>query len=337
MFDFCESHLPLLRISMIEYFVFFVTNYMPAEYSMLKTVFSLNCKIDELFLHFKLAVDIFRQTSFHTNALDWALVLQNAVFACEKCNRISKSKTKCLRKANKLLNTNMSIVSQRIILKAMNLPVSSDVLILRHLDQSLSSAELKQVQMVHARVEITHLPENLKRLQIRSLLEIMQTRSLYALSPLYLHLCLYCLQQSTYKINKVRMCGINGITCGLCRSNKCMIKINLLGKIVSVNNKLYYYCTFCHQAHEWKGLGTEFTTCPHKHKKTQSPLTEIRQCFMCSRTVNLNSLDCLDEYLGVNVSVMLCSRHMPPQHALHTIYNYETLRASQQFKRAKFF
>ena len=335
MFIFCENHLALLRISMMEYFVYFVNANMPVECGMLPAVFNLNCELSELFAQFKTTIDTFRQNSFQSTELHWATAIQNATFACEKCNRISKSKTRFNRQNTRQSKSTVAGVTRETIRRAMSMPRTQHPAYLKSLDATLSASIVEQIHLIHNCITVYNLPKNLKDMQTRRILQILETKPATSLRPMWFYICLACARNSC-KSNKIRMCGSQGVTCGNCRQTDCVVKINLLGRIVTVLKQAYYYCMFCHQVHQWAALGTEFVTCPKAPKSISYRQHMEKTCFMCTRSVNLMPFDCLDEYLGVCVNIQLCARHFPPPHLHSIIYNYDSLVAAQSQKRTRF-
>lgn len=336
-FQFCENHMPLLRISMIEYFVYFVTVNMPAEMKVLSLVFRLNCQINDLFMHFRVAIDTFRQTSFHNNELDWDAVISNANFACEKCNRISKSKTSLIsqnitRKEVRIENRKVPIDTIRTIIET---PVHRHAAYLRVTHPHLTLEKIRDFKIIYSRIELYHLPSNVTYMQCRRILEHLECESESVLQPAFLSVCLSCVDMPSYKPSLMRLCGINGVTCGSCHRSETVVQINLIGRIVRASSKLYYYCIFCHQAHEWSATGTEFTHCDRSINTNTDLKAVLRKCLFCQRSIGLMPFTCVDEFLGVKNTFMLCTRHTPPEYLQPYIYNYESFLDFQSRKRGR--
>lgn len=70
LYVFCTSNMSLLRIAMIEYFVYFISSFMPNETSMLTKVFGLQQNISDIFRQFIIICDTFRHQSLQTHTLD---------------------------------------------------------------------------------------------------------------------------------------------------------------------------------------------------------------------------------------------------------------------------
>lgn len=70
LYVFCTSNMSLLRIAMIEYFVYFISSFMPNETSMLTTVFGLQQQISDIFKQFTIICDTFRHQSMQSHVLD---------------------------------------------------------------------------------------------------------------------------------------------------------------------------------------------------------------------------------------------------------------------------
>ena len=70
LYTFCTSNMSLLRIAMIEYFVYFISSFMPNETSMLTTVFGLQQNIEDIFRQFTIICDTFRHQCMQSHVLD---------------------------------------------------------------------------------------------------------------------------------------------------------------------------------------------------------------------------------------------------------------------------
>ena len=85
LYTFCTSNMSLLRIAMIEYFVYFISSFMPNETSMLTTVFGLQQDIADIFRQFTIICDTFRHQSMQDHVLDLSdinLKAQVAICTC---------------------------------------------------------------------------------------------------------------------------------------------------------------------------------------------------------------------------------------------------------------
>ena len=85
LYTFCTSNMSLLRIAMIEYFVYFISSFMPNETSMLTTVFGLQQDIADIFRQFTIICDTFRHQSMQDHVLDLSDINLKAQVAIGTC------------------------------------------------------------------------------------------------------------------------------------------------------------------------------------------------------------------------------------------------------------
>jgi len=96
LYTFCTSNMSLLRIAMIEYFVYFISSFMPNETSMLTTVFGLQQDIADIFRQFTIICDTFRHQSMQDHVLDLADVNLKAQVAIGTLARSVSSLSLCV-------------------------------------------------------------------------------------------------------------------------------------------------------------------------------------------------------------------------------------------------
>ena len=74
-----------------------------------------------------------------------------------------------------------------------------------------------------------------------------------------------------------------------------MVRVNVLGRIVQLYEKKFYFCHFCLSVHRWTSCGQEFTCCHYKQKQTA---IRPRQCLLCARVHNLHDADAVSSAHG---------------------------------------
>ena len=86
LYVFCTANMSLLRIAMIEYFVYFISCFMPNETDMLTTVFGLHTqKISDIFKQFTIICDTFRHQCLQSHVLDLVDINSKAQIAIGTC------------------------------------------------------------------------------------------------------------------------------------------------------------------------------------------------------------------------------------------------------------
>lgn len=325
---FCTSNINLIRIAIVEYFVFFVQHNMPCEYEMLRYHFGLQTDIQNICVQFRLNINHFRSYHLQTDTLSWTDLNEKAHVIIEKCNRICKGKPRlCTRGAARNLT---QVMSQSMVHRALHMPKFHHISHALQAAPDLTLKQLKQTVVVQNFVKCHVLPKNITRIQCQHLY-----RALYQDTEVYsrcmlLFQCMGCRAVSSRNNSQLRVSASGNVSCCHCDSSETVVNINLLGRVAQVSDKKYYFCFSCLAVHEWKSSGREFAEqCCYK-KQTVS--AGSRECMLCSRIHNLNEFTVLDDTYGVMHHIILCGRHMPWQHQIPGIYNFETFNKAIQMK-----
>jgi hypothetical protein len=315
---FCCAHVPLVRLALIEYYIFFVTTHMPTEAGLQHRLFGSDNPAT-VFRQITAVIDGFRQVQFQGAALDWDEVATRAQVAVEKCNRCSKGLAKTAPPPASV--PRMCLDS---VLTARSLPLFSHP---QHLP-GFSVAALMQVQRLHNSVRKHPLPFNLTLAQVRVLKELVRHNSAQAVNAAIMHACLRCIERVP---DKTIRSGPTSIVCGHCLSDEYTIAINVVGCIVSVCGRKFYMCPFCIQVHKWTGSGHEF----HQCQLSTTPDARPRGCVICTHTNSINRVCVLDARLGVMQHFTLCNRHLPYEHQMAFVHDLASLVAAIQRKFRK--
>lgn len=323
---FCSSFLSLLRIAIIEYFMVFLQRFLPAEKQMLCVRFQLDNNVDEMFRSFFAIIDVFRQSVMQTPVLDFALINTRAHVAIEKCNRITKGKTRQEKQAS-LCNT--ANIPTEDIITAMATPRFAHVVYARAVTGTahLTWQTLENVERIHDTIDVTVLPQNIAKQQAEQVLRTFNTNSSSLYNCLWLNVCVRCICDSAkFTLNsKMRIMSSGRSFCSVCRNDSFVIPISSLGKIIKILSVRFYYCVFCTCIHEWKATGYEFMACPFSSRDIHAPLG-CKTCLLCKRSTGLSKLSVLDDSLGVMQSITLCAKHRPLSFQESSIYNLFSLR-----------
>jgi len=198
------------------------------------------------------------------------------------------------------------------------------------------------VSDIHSVLRTTMLPANFIRAQVETL------RRLYEHDPIQLmvlskkRVCLHCLLRIApkqfvleEKINgNIRMnLDTDLIFCNRCMSDAHIINIDLVGRLLRINQQYLYICIECGGMHEWRGDGCDLLQCP----RTKPPRLCLRaaqdedaaalnkpvrcqpgkcrtHCFMCAKLCTGNGLWLLHVGSLRMIHFDLCSLHLPPLH-----------------------
>ena len=332
LYTFCVSNMNLIRIAIVEYFVYYVQTHMPCEYEMLRYLFGMQTNVGTICFQFQININYFRSTYMQTECLDWPDLNEKAHTIIEKCNRICKGKPRMAQRRDKN-KTEAKITPPDIVSQALQLPVFEHMSYAMHWQPNLNIATMKVLQGLQKSVQWNLLPANLTRLQCQQLHKSLFIDTNIFSQCIMLHHCLGCRSvgsNSDQLSLNLRTDATGVVSCCVCKTSATVVSINLLGRLVKLKEKKYYLCPHCLGVHEWTSSGREFaSSCP----RAVVPVTaKPRECLLCDRLHNLNEFTVLDDKLGVMQHLSLCSRHMPWTHQQPGIYNFETLFKAINFK-----
>ena len=328
-YHFCNNNVPLLRISIIEYFVFFIQNYMPVEFE-LNEVFAKDCSItmDTMYGNILFITDTFRQSCLQ-KSFDMESINASAILAVERMNRLCKGKTGRMRTHSKSCVTKMhnffAACSHKEIQQIVNLPS------IRHCAYTLRlQSEVSNLNLIHyakkwqENIVVHSLPRNVVFRQYETVRKKLANAGFLGMQCMFLHVCFQCssLKNSCHAI-RFNQDSQNTpcIVCDQCKSDKYFVKINMIGRIVRVFDVHYYFCHFCCKVHQWRYDGCELSCCSVKPMITDR---NRKRCILCDR-LQCETLDVLDDRIGVIQKVHLCRWHMPYDHVIPYIHNLDAL------------
>jgi hypothetical protein len=374
--DFILKHVSLLRLSMVEYFANVIELYCPVEYQLLQNHVDVNAYVNlcrsscDLFRVNNLSEGVQQQQ--HNKPLNWEMLDQLAFKCTDKIIRSTRVETKLVnyvgihhKSIKKLVSSNVykdgklcdqflslvkncavgcwhddhSYLYERLITEV-NAKVGS----------SLAGAALDLnlvVSDVHSVIRVTMLPANFIRDQIETL------RKLYEHDPVKLlvlskkRICLHCLLRIApkqfvleEKINgNIRMNLDNDqIFCNRCMSDKHVVHIDLIGRLLRINHQYLFLCIHCGCLHEWKASGSDLLRCQNAPKQRLELRCQLQiedasppeppksltskcrtHCFMCAKLCTGSGLWLLHVSSLRMIHFNLCSTHLPPLHMINYI------------------
>lgn len=339
-YKFCNDNLALLRVSIIEYFVYFLQTNMPVE-NVQNEAFVKDCSIDiqALYDNILFITDAFRQSSLQKQ-FDMTVINESAIAAVEKLNRLCKGKTgrsqKKPKHAMKQFHDYFASCNEVQIQKIMNLPQFSHCFYIQHLQSDLRDLNsILYAKQLQQHVTVQTLPYNIVKEQYRAFQQKLSTQGILGLESMYIHGCLLCMCNSSKAFCSssltIRFNEKNHVTCDQCRSSKYMFKINLIGRLARVFDAMYYFCRFCCKVHNWRYDGSEFFACPYaSNREFSAP----KKCLFCDKP-QCESMNVLDDRIGVIQNVKMCRWHMPHEHMKPFVYNLDTLWKCVEAKTSK--
>ena len=206
------------------------------------------------------------------------------------------------------------------------------------------------VSDIHSVLNATMLPANFVRAQVETLHRLYQHDTLQLRVVSKKRICLHCLLRIApkqfvleEKINgNIRMnLDTDEVFCNRCMSNAHMLSIDLIGRLLRINQQYLYICVVCGCVHEWKADGCDLFSCPLQQKQRLRLRADQHQedqvfvalqqaqkslngkcrthCFVCSKLCTGHGLWLLHVASMQMIHFDLCSMHLPPMHMLQYI------------------
>ena len=318
-YTWCLNNINLIRIAMIEYFVYFVSTNMPAEYEILQTLFGCSGNVEVTFRQFLVNVEYFRTQNLQTTELNWENIHKKSHYIIERCNRLCKAKPKLVNNYMKSDNHTLDSVNLKNII---DIPRCTHPFHAKIFNPDITFDDMKHVYHIHRNMFIHALPRSVFRIQAIGLYNMMQRETFLYSNCMYLYVCFRCIHVHPHVMDSIRIDTEQGKHCQYCNKSDAMHTINVLGQIVSIFSKNYYFCHQCLMVHEWKSIGVEFFECPLAKKEK---ITKKSECILCKKNLNVNTFHVLDTGLGVMQSINLCLRHSPREYQMKYIYSLPAL------------
>lgn len=322
MFIFCKTHMSLMRLCIIEYFIFFMREYMPTELGFMDIILGLSAGVQHVFKQFTIIIDSFRQMALQDSTIDFAIINNKAQICIDKCNRLCKGKSRCVSKTNTTMHQKFDL---NIALRSMHIPRMPDSLHVQCYDGELTPTEATQVVMLQNLIRTHALPYSMQCAQAKTILQkaTLNTRTTYQSS--FLYYCLRCQHHAPASISSAKMrIRDSVVSCADCNMSEVVLKIQTIGRLVSIFGNTFYYCVQCMSVHAWEVGISDMHSCA---RSTLPPMRTLQptRCVVCDRNTNTTPIEILDHELGVKQSLILCPNHRPPAHEQHVVHNLPAL------------
>lgn len=307
LYAFCVENVSIVRVAMIEYFVYFVEHNMAIEMELLQATFGLTCPAKTIFFNFLTQIDGFKYACLQTETLDWQHINAEANMSIERCNRVCKGKTKTARLASGASACPRPAVYDTSLLRA--LPICSDIAFLRAVAPHAIDIETAK-GLLHAQrlARVYPLPGSTARRQMQLCMQLLAVDQSYY-ETFFLWWCTRC-QPSTKRgilDAKMRIHPDGSKCCATCMDDSSLLKVNMIGRLVCIQRHWFYYCATCKSKHAYSKASHSVCECT----ATPALIPRSTTCLFCTRTLNLRGLEVLDEDLGIMHRLLLCSRHYP--------------------------
>tara|TARA_Y100000389_G_scaffold192889_1_gene220946 strand:+ start:31396 stop:32997 length:1602 start_codon:yes stop_codon:yes gene_type:complete len=318
-YTFCLNNINLIRIAMIEYFVYFVNAYLPCELEVLTTLFGSNGNVQQLFRQFIVNIEHFRAQNLQNTDLSWERIHQKSHYIIERCNRLCKGKPKLSVSTKRCRSYDVKVLNNY---KMLDIPRCTHPITSKLFMPNIDFEEMSNIHFVHSNVYAFTLPKSLWTIQANALKEKLQMDTLLYQNCIYLYICFRCFCCNPHVMQQMRLDMNGNKYCQYCHQHDAVHAINVLGRILCLFSKKYYFCHECLLLHEWNSSGEEFFSCKKNHDKLQVCKNE---CILCKRIVNLSKIEVLDTSLGIKHSMYLCARHTPREYQLPYIHDVPAL------------
>lgn len=296
--QFCTANTNVIRMSIMEYYIYFVSNYMPVEFKLQAILFGPIPDVDVVFRQVRNVINNFRQDCLQSPALEWTNVNQRAQVFIEKCNRVCKSKIKIQYRREMWQAT--AAYSNADVVMALQLPKCYSSCYLRCLSETRGN--VAAIRDIQKQIEIYDLSLSIKQQQINSVANSLQHNAMLLHSSVFLHVCLLC---KTHKSCDMRIGFRDNVNCYKCNQSETVAHINMLGRLTRFENCFYHFCAHCQRVHAWQATGHNLSRCELNVK----PL--VPQCCFCPRSSNLHTFSVLHTDIATILNVCVCPRHMP--------------------------
>ena len=350
---FCQSHIYMLRVSLIENFITFLEENMPIEKSLLHQFIDVTYDHSKVSKMLYYVIDNFRQISFQDEVLNWNLIEEKAQQAIERCNRTCKSMPNFKKnRASSAFTT--------IDLQTFKMGMSEERLNSQKLFSYIDKYDLFQLSLLHdfyARIQIYNLPLHIQIQQFATTIQNGRYLHQQRYNSL-VYICMRCNEKNPIAIHDMRLHYHDTPTCVHCNSKNFVFGIQTLGRLIRVHHTYYYYCSFCQHHHVWKSNGDEFFRCSLKHNpcltnkghggkgkdnsshaKTCDSMHATstkkipKHCIVCLRTMQISMNNVFDNKLGVFQSFYLCYKHSSHASKMAYVKNLSNLRKLIEFTK----
>jgi len=318
-YTFCHNHSYMLRLALMEHFVYFTSKHMALEMPLLLKCTGTFYDHERTQRLVQYITDHFRTAALQNETLDWTLVEAKAQLSVERCNRTCKSQQ---------LQARPRFV---VVTNALNDSAFRQALEAQRVDERALPAAIEKFDMLttavrwglHRAVRKFPLPLLTQHAQFAHIEKMSQkTNNRTVVARSLLHVCLRCNQDHPHARGDMRIQYPERPMCKYCNSSVNVCVVDTLGHLVCVYGNYYYFCIECSRVHLWRGTGCELGKCPWSIERS----AQRRYCAVCLRAAPLTSVSVFDSRLGIMQNMFLCSKHSPPPLLLRSVHNLQSLR-----------
>ena len=327
---FCKTHLAVLRISLIEYVIFFVRRNMHMENDIFEKMFRTQKNSALQFDEMLCLINNFRIQAYDKRFLDTVRLNEKAMLTLERCNRMCTSKMNCTRlfSAAEVDTDNREQTNVRL---AFYMPqvYSRFLLHLLHADKTFQ--DVAGIADIQRSVSMYQLPSPLYTKQVRALKSVYKTHSLQAIYATRCTVCLRCGLKNGMLDDKMRIQDDGRIFCSGCNSCTYVTTVNMLGVLLNIRGLNIFWCPCCGIVHKWLATGYDCSVCTYTRKCSAVP---CRECLLCKKRNSIEDVEVLESDLGFLSTLTLCYKHRPWDFQLKWVCDLDSLKHALHKKRS---
>ena len=316
---FCQHHSYMLRLALMEHFVYFTSKHMALEMPLLLQCTGTFYDHERTQRLVQYITDHFRTAALQNETLDWAVVEGKAQLSVERCNRTCKSQLLQGRGKYAVVADALDAARFRSALHTHRID-----------DRALPAATYAHDMFttaarwsLHRAVRKYALPLVMQHAQFAGMeAKSQQPNNRTVIARSLLHVCLRCNQEHPHARGDMRIQYPDRPICKFCNSSAYVCVVDTLGHLVCVYGNYYFFCVECSRVHVWRGSGCELGRCPWGREQ----FVQRRHCAVCVRTAPLTTVCKFDKHLGVMQNLFLCSKHCPPALLLGSAHDLASLR-----------
>jgi hypothetical protein len=285
--DFLVKHVNLVRLCMMEYFVYVLHTFCCTEKSLISRCLDLQVYTTLC----QTSVDQFRQTCLQSEVVDWDDMDGYAFKTTDKIIRTTRIGVKLATNTGNVIGirrlSNVWVskpdtveLVQKLILGIPPCFWHKDSIFMysclitdwltEHGWSGCVKTLAEKVSVVHNMMHVYEMPLNFTIKQTAAILQKFGNDHMLIHNICKKTLCLRCImniKQASNAYNVVdntRMCMQTcQLKCNRCNSSDSMISINMLGKWLQIERYVYFICPFCVRMHVWSSTAKEFLSCDY--------------------------------------------------------------------------
>ena len=331
---FFKHHLALLRISLIEYVIFFMRQNMDIERRFFEVMFSAHdrsaLQFDEM-LHL---INNFRIQAYDGPLIDTLRLNEKAMLMLERCNRMCtcKKNPSSIFEPTQLATAQMPAADlHRHFDLALNEPHARSRVLLHAMHSSLSFGHAACVAQIQRSVSTHALPAALYARQLSALKKMYDRHSLKVIYATRCYVCLFCGLKHGMLDDKMRIHDNGAVFCSGCESSRYVMSVHTLGRLLKVRGVLLFWCPCCCIVHRWLTTGFDCTACAYTRQAVAVP---PKECLVCRKRNGLEDVEVLEADAGFMCTLTLCYKHRPWDFQLKWVCDLDSLKHALHKKRS---